>query len=613
MSKLKDLYKQLMEPCLMEPWLKDWHNGYKNLYSQVEEFRTRINAGEVDLSQGGKDYAFLEKLIYKQNNGMADVGSWSKLTKPNFKSFIEDNKFISPLQNFILEPNEKCFTEFRKAWEKQKKGMHPARINRVATACTHEVSTTVSQEKFNKVFKWLMDEEIIEKDPREKEQDWFSKNQFLMEKIYKEFSEELAENKNDPVNNKTDKFFLSQFVYILYKHYEGLSSSPQKQSVKYNPLNSKKQSVKYNPLNSKKQIVKYGPPGTGKTYLAEEDARGKFNSWKIEFDLNDNFSYDNQRELVQFHPSFSYEDFIEGLRPVLDKDKKAQLTLQNGVFKEFCIEAGKWEIDIYNLNNKLKKPNNEDELDWESLTIEELKKHKGEIEELKKHKGEYELRKGDHWDYIWHGEAPQESKVMDVIPPFFFIIDEINRAELSRVFGELMYCLEYRGTKKGMIKTQYANLNTDETGMLEIDKNNYRFFIPTNIYLIGTMNTIDRSVESFDIALRRRFIWQKIIPDIKVLRDHLKEDENPEWATLADNLKQLNDQITKKPLLGPDYQIGHAYLMNMNYPKNLTVEEVKECIWKDSIQPLLEEYLRGSGTDKETELISLLEEEFWKS
>ena len=594
MSKLKNLYTQLMGPWLMDSWLKNWHDSYENFYMQVEKIRDRINTGKGNLSHD-KDYDFLKELIYKQKNGITDVGNWSKLAEPDFKSYIKDKNFRLSLQKFILEPNKNHFNEFNEAWLAQKKGKNPApRINRVATACTHEVSTTVAKEKFNKVFKWLMDEEIIEKYPREKEQDWFSKNQFLMEKIYKEFSEELAENKNDPVNNKTDKFFLSQFVYILYKHYEGLSSSPQKQSVKYNPL------------NSKKQIVKYGPPGTGKTYLAEEDARGKFNSWKIEFDLNDNFSYDNQRELVQFHPSFSYEDFIEGLRPVLDKDKKAQLTLQNGVFKEFCIEAGKWEIDIYELNNKLKKSNNEDEhrpeLDWGSLTIEDLRNHKGVLEKL-----------GDHWKDIFDSNASPESKVMDVVPPFFFIIDEINRAELSRVFGELMYCLEYRGTKKGMIKTQYANLNTDETGMLEIDKNNYRFFIPTNIYLIGTMNTIDRSVESFDLALRRRFIWQKIIPDIKVLRDHLKEGENPEWTTLADNLKQLNDQITKKPLLGPDYQIGHAYLMNMNYPKNLTVEEVKERIWKDSIQPLLEEYLRGSGTDKETELISLLEEEFWKS
>ncbi|MFH4238343.1 AAA family ATPase, partial [Acinetobacter baumannii] len=86
------------------------------------------------------------------------------------------------------------------------------------------------------------------------------------------------------------------------------------------------------------------------------------------------------------------------------------------------------------------------------------------------------------------------------IPPFFFIIDEINRAELSRVFGELMYCLEYRGVK-GSVKTQYANLNTKKTGILELGQT-YQFFIPTNIYLIGTMNTIDRSVESFDFALR---------------------------------------------------------------------------------------------------------------
>ena len=84
-----------------------------------------------------------------------------------------------------------------------------------------------------------------------------------------------------------------------------------------------------------------------------------------------------------------------------------------------------------------------------------------------------------------------------------------------------MYCFEYRGTKEGMIKTQYANLNTDKTGMLKIYKDDYRFFIPTNVYLIGTMNTIDRSVESFDLALRRRFRWQEEMPNIGILTNHL--------------------------------------------------------------------------------------------
>ena len=168
-----------------------------------------------------------------------------------------------------------------------------------------------------------------------------------------------------------------------------------------------------------------------------------------------------------------------------------------------------------------------------------------------------------------------------------------------------MYCLEYRGVK-GSVKTQYANLNKKDTGMLQTDQG-YWFFIPSNIYLIGTMNTIDRSVESFDFALRRRFRWEEVTPDTGLLEYHLNQFCET-WAPLADNLDRLNTQIAKEPLLGHDYQIGHAYLMNLKYAKSLTVAEVRERVWDDCIRPLLQEYLRGTG--KEADLIGSFGKKF---
>jgi 5-methylcytosine-specific restriction protein B len=162
-----------------------------------------------------------------------------------------------------------------------------------------------------------------------------------------------------------------------------------------------------------------------------------------------------------------------------------------------------------------------------------------------------------------------------------------------------MICLEYRGVE-GAISTQYAALNTSKTGMVEI-QGTYKFFVPHNVYVIGTMNTIDRSVESFDLALRRRFRWERIDPDITALRYHLKErDAQPgnaprPWVGLADDLEKLNERIRKADILGPDYEIGHAYLMNLRYPQTLTRSDVRENVWEDAIKPLLEEYLRGSG------------------
>ncbi|MBC8508716.1 MAG: AAA family ATPase [Chloroflexi bacterium] len=536
-SRLKNLYKYLIENRKHE--VKGWHDAYREFYGQVGQIRERIKSGE-GLSQS--DEAFLKQLLYEKSNGIASRGQ-SVLSNDNFQLFIKDKDFLSALEQFILTPNKEGFRKFDDAWSAQGKSNNPVLVNRVAAACTLEVSTTVDSGKFNQVFSWLIREGIIPTYPAEKDQDWFSKNLFLLKIIKDEFSDELQDK-------KTDEFYLSQFVWVLY---ENLS----------------------NPFSLKKQIVKYGAPGTGKTYQARQQTSLLFDIWKEEFASNSSLTHGSQIELVQFHPSFSYEDFMEGLRPVLDGNGAAQLTLQNGVFKEFCRNAGKWEIDVCSLGL---------ERDWELITIDELRPHREKLS-------------GAHWQYIF--EISDSSKlVSDAVPPFFFIIDEVNRAELSRVFGELMYCLEYRGVK-GSVKTQYANLNNKQTGMLQTDQG-YLFFIPTNIYLIGTMNTIDRSVESFDFALRRRFRWEEVTPDTGLLRYHLNQFCKT-WVPLADNLERLNTQIANEPLLGHDYQIGHAYLMNLKYATSLTVAEVRERVWDDCIRPLLQEYLRGTG--KEAELI----------
>ena len=543
-SRLENLYKYLIENRKHE--VQGWNKAYKKFFAQVMDMRKRIQTGEA-LSES--DAPFLKQLLYEKSNGIASRGR-SVLSNENFQSFIRNPDFMSALGQFIDTPTKDKFEKFEEAWTGQGKSNNPVLVNRVAAACTHEVSTTVDSGKFNQVFSWLENEGIIPKYPSNDDQGWFAKNQFLVKAIKEEFQAKLK-------NGETDLFYLSQFVWILY---ENLS----------------------NPFSLKKQIVKYGAPGTGKTYQARQQTSLLFDIWKEEFAPESDYTHNGQIELIQFHPSFTYEDFIEGLRPILDTRGSAQLTLQNGIFKEFCRKAGKWEIDIHKLGL---------DVDWDSLTIGKLTPYKEKLT-------------GVHWSHIF--KVNDSSKlVTDAVPPFFFIIDEINRAELSRVFGELMFCLEYRGVK-GRVKTQYANLNNEKTGMLGDDKG-YTFFIPSNIYLIGTMNTIDRSVESFDFALRRRFRWEEVTPDTGLLRYHLSEYQKA-WIKLAENLESLNEQIAQEPLLGHDYQIGHAYLMNMKYPTSLTVAEVRGRIWDDCIRPLLQEYLRGTG--KENELINTFSSKF---
>lgn len=548
MSRLKNLYKDLVDNHKHQ-WQR-WRDSFKGFCDEVEEKRQRI---QNDHGLDNNDEEFLKKLLYKKSNGIANSGQ-SVLSDQNFQAFIVDNGFLSVLNNFIVCPTKESFEKFQNAWKDQKRGNNPVLVNRVAAACTREVSTTADDKKFNRVFNWLIEERIISEYPSDQDPGWFAKNQFLISEFKKEFQDELQ-------NRETDEFYLSMFVWGLY---ENLS----------------------NPFKLKKQVVKYGPPGTGKTYLACQQTESCFTNWKEEFapDINQ-YTIDTQREVVQFHPSFGYEDFMEGLRPVLDNGE-VQLKLQNGVFKKFCRKAGIWEIDVRNLKKI--------DANWEELKIEDLAPYKDELT-------------ASHWEYIFQFQDDSR-RVARAVPPFFFIIDEINRAELSRVFGELMYCLEYRGVE-GCITTQYANLNNEETGMLGDKSEGYKFFIPSNVYLIGTMNTTDRSVESFDLALRRRFRWEEIMPDCELLRYDLDE-HHEEWADLADNLENLNEQIKSEVLLGSDYQIGHAYLMNLKYPPSLSISEVRKQIWEDHIYPLLQEYLRGTGRSED--LIETFRKAFWR-
>lgn len=546
-QRLKNIYTHLIQN--RKHLRIGWYNEYKGFCEEVGKIRINLAtyslrdketyAGTIFERKEKPFDEFIYQLLFEQSNGISSRGQ-SVLSWENLDKFKNANGFDDVIKGIILSHDYNSYDALKKWWLEQKSGNNPVLINRAIAACTTKLSSTVDGGKFNQLFYWLQKEQLIPKYPNDAPQDWFSKNLFTV----KEITNSLT------TVPEIDEYWINIFVWEMYVNIS-------------------------NPFSLKKQVVKYGSPGTGKTYTAKQNTQLLFEIWKDEFANNINFDFNNHIETVQFHPSYTYEDFMEGLRPKLDSNNQAQLVLQNGIFKEFCRKAGKWECDIALL----------------SLTKKELKAFKDlKIEDVEAMKQDLN---GEHWNYIFN-IADKSKKVEDALPPYFFIIDEINRAELSRVFGELMYCLEYRGIK-GAIKTQYAHLNNAETGMIKIGSD-YQFFIPQNVFLIGTMNTIDRSVESFDFALRRRFRWEEVMPDTTLLYYHLLK-HNPKWESLAENLKELNTEIAKEPLLGKDFQIGHAYLWDLHYSKELTPTEVRNAIWEDSIAPLLQEYLRGSGRE----------------
>ncbi|WP_136064008.1 hypothetical protein [Pontiella sulfatireligans] len=194
----------------------------------------RLNTGyQLDVSNAD-DEKFLRRLLFNDNNGIAARGQ-STLSHDNFGKYTKDEDFMKSLRLFVMEPSLESFKAFEQGWNKtaEKFGARKNRllVNRVAAACTLEVSTTVDPAKFDQVFYWLSGQKIISLPPESEIPGWYAKNIFLMKTLKDVFGDELYAH-------KTDDFYLSQFVWMMYENVS-------------------------NPFSLKKQIIKYGAPGTG--------------------------------------------------------------------------------------------------------------------------------------------------------------------------------------------------------------------------------------------------------------------------------------------------------------------------------------------------------------
>lgn len=185
---------------------------------------------------------------------------------------------------------------------------------------------------------------------------------------------------------------------------------------------------------------------------------------------------------------------------------------------------------------------------------------------------------------------------------FVFVIDEINRADLSRVFGELFYALEpsYRG-EKGKVKTQYSSLRAGSDS---------DFYVPENVFIIGTMNDIDRSVMSMDFALRRRFAWYEVKADDKrfeVVMDGVLADKSTLKEEAQKRYKKLNEAIGGEKALGEAYQIGPAYFRRLtDYQAEAHIWQI---FWERHLELLIREYVRGMPDEKK--LVEKFKNAYW--
>lgn len=357
------------------------------------------------------------------------------------------------------------------------------------------------------------------------------------------------------------------------------------------------------PLN---QIL-YGPPGTGKTHNAIKHAlsivKGTDLAGMTRRQIKDEFDAllkEGQIQFVTFHQSYSYEEFVEGIKPSVKKGT-IEYNIEDGVFKKLCLRAentnllnigeqfsnslgGKFIISKY--NNDIIEITREDGsiitlpkglvfglnklLDERTITIENIKSRGKDGTSLQ------DLLEIKYDKYIFGYDSILKSlleyirsKEISNPPNYVLIIDEINRGNISKIFGELITLIEDSkriGAKEELrTKLTYSGADGDKL-----------FGVPNNIYIVGTMNSADRSIALIDTALRRRFTFFEYTADSTLL------SEDVEGINLQELLQMMNSRI--EFLRDKDHLLGHAYFINVVTKNDLC------SVFRNKVIPLLEEY-----------------------
>ncbi len=545
-SKILDAWeeyiKYIKDDLPIEKWIKTNNQNYLPRFLERDSKcfgSSRPGSSEqlMIYKYTGKDKDKQEKYYDGYNNGYFEEKHYDDVQKS-----FEDN-IQGLLKDLVNATNLEEVYKLEKE-EKYKKFIAQQILRKISV-----LMSLIDESKYKNQFMWVYSEQDLKKisaifDIDYDDEKTYLENNKLIYDAVKEYAELTEQSELD------NYIILNDLLWKIRKADIGDLSS-------------------FNDIN----IIYHGAPGTGKTYGVREGIK------QLQTVYNDQFK---EAKFIQFHPSFTYQDFIEGIKPIGFKDGNVDLEVVNGCFKEFCIYVKKENEKLYKERHKEKT----------------------------------------------------QSDQKDTYPHYYFVVDEINRGDLSSILGETFTLLEknYRDTdfsgnyekvdSRCLVETALSRViasvpNNDDLIYKKIgDK--VLFGIPSNIHFIGLMNDVDRSIDAFDLALRRRFKWIKKCCDYDVIRDELEGYDEARINDYVKNCEKLNDYICfskdgKGLKLGQSYEIGHAFFLKIkDIGKKKTISKAKKIdVFSSYIEGTLKEYIRQiADEDKVEELLEGAREAF---
>ena len=641
-NRLRDLFAEMMRNPN-----QDWHDQYRDFCSSVADSSTLNDE-------------LLYNLIFEKWNGIMSTGQ-SVLSKKLYDKLVASDEFRKEIRLFKRYPDRMHYNRLGEVWKRISRENNspstPLRLNRVAAAFTTDVSSTCNEADFKVALRWLQNNKLLDFSPTK---NWFDDNKLLTGLL----ENALADSPG------YDVWWRNIFVWWIAEEKAGRTLSVP-------------ESLPTPAMSHSLNTILCGPPGTSKTYYTAEHAVAIIEGKSVEDIKKEDHAEVHKRFLgykekgriafTTFHQSYGYEDFIEGIRPVLDEDDASiGYELHEGSFKVFCTRARKpatasvsafglndnpvvWKVSLEGTGeNETRKDclkHGYIRIGWdeygETISSETFKDSSEgrtilnafvngmsvgdivlscwsatEIDAIGVITGEYEW--DNRFEYYrrlrkvrWLVKGIRENilslnggkkltlstvyrlgrvQVDDVLAlaskhlgrsiaspanaspvPYVFVIDEINRGNISKIFGELITLIE-----------PSKRLGAVEETKAKLPYSGEDFGVPPNVYILGTMNTADRSIALLDTALRRRFDFVEMMPDPRCLRDlHVTDSDGEDTGIdLETMLAVMNKRI--EFLLDREHTIGHAYFLG-DFEKNPTLFGLAE-IFRKRIVPLLQEY-----------------------